>query len=331
MKETDIRPEALFDRYLELSRRDIHTFFADQSRFLDIGCPACLSRSHRDSFVKLGFAYQLCDECGSLYLSPRPTEEMQFAYARESEAVKFWSTHFYKETAEARREKIFRPRAELLEEMVRRGVISRTDLLADIGSGYGMLLEEVCRIGTFGRVLGIEPVPDLASVCRQKGFAVVEKFVEQIEEGEIGADVATAFEVVEHVFDPSRFLQACRRALQPGGVLLFTTLTITGFDLQILWSESHSIYPPHHINLMSFDGMRRLVERSGLEVVEITTPGKLDVDIVANALASNSGIEVPRFIRELLRRPPSVQEDFQSFLQRANLSSHIRILARRSI
>lgn len=328
MKESEIRPKQLFDEYLALCRRDIERFYGDDRGFAAVSCPACGSdAAGSDGFTKLGFRYEECAGCRTLFVSPRPTPEMQEAFARQSEATTFWSTHFYRETAAARREKIFRPRAELIAELVRDGVVPRTKTFADVGAGYGIFLEEIAALGVFDEVVGIEPAPQLAEVCRGKGFRVVEAMMEDVEG--LDADLLTAFEVLEHVFDPAAFLKSCAAALHDDGVLLFTTLTIDGFDLQVLWSESKSIYPPQHINMMSIAGLRALAERSGLEVISITTPGKLDVDIVVNALAENPSLPVPRFVSRLLAGDAAQRAEFQSFLQRANLSSHVRVLARR--
>ena len=279
--------------------------------------------------MKYGFIYVLCARCGSLYLSPRPTVAMYDLYYQESESVKFWGTHFFKETAEARRQKIFRPRASLVDQWSKEcGVEPGEDgLFVDIGSGYGIFLDEIKRLKRFDRILGIEPAPNLARACQKRGFEVIEKKIEEIEEREVEAVFATAFEVLEHVFNPLEFLQSACRVLRRGGNLMFTTLTVSGFDIQVLWENSKSIYPPHHINLLSVEGMCRLIERSGLQLVELSTPGELDVDIVKNICAENSEIQLPRFAASIIGASDEVRESFQKFLRTNRLSSHIRVIA----
>jgi 2-polyprenyl-3-methyl-5-hydroxy-6-metoxy-1,4-benzoquinol methylase len=331
MKESEIRPQQLFNRYLELSRKDIERFFFDHSRFAEVACPACGSEQREPGLEKFKFKYMLCSDCGSLYLSPRPSVKMYELYYRESDSVRFWSTHFFKETAEARRQKIFRPRALLVEEWVKRcGVIPGDGgLFVDIGSGYGIFLQEVERLGLFNQIIGIEPAPDLAQIGREQGFEIIEKKLEALKDGELTATFATAFEVLEHVFNPQEFLMSASRILRPGGTLMFTTLTVSGFDIQTLWEHSKSVYPPHHINLLSVEGMRRLVERSGLHLVDLSTPGELDVDIVRNIYAENPEISLSRFARSIIHAPENVRASFQNFLKSNELSSHIRVIGTR--
>ncbi len=144
-------------------------------------------------------------------------------------------------------------------------------------------------------------------------------------EGSIAGD-----EVLEHVHSPRQFLLGIRAGLQPGGRLLLTTLTSSGFDIQVLWKDSKSISPPHHLNFSSVEGMRLLFERSGYRVFTIETPGQLDVDIVANMYRENQEIKRSRFVEELVIYSDEKQKaSFQDFLATHCLSSHIRVIAER--
>jgi len=110
---------------------------------------------------------------------------------------------------------------------------------------------------------------------------------------------------------------------------IFSTLTISGFDLGELWSNSKSVSPPNHLNLMSVSGLAALVKRCGLELVDLSTPGMLDVDILRNMLEENSEISISRFARQISQANETVQEKFQNFLQENRLSSHVVVVARK--
>ena len=120
-----------------------------------------------------------------------------------------------------------------------------------------------------------------------------------------------------------------KKLLKPGGILIFTTLTISGFDLLVLGENSKSISPPHHINFLSIEGIRSLIKRCGLQEVLIETPGKLDVDIVKNMYEEIPELELPNFVEYLIKeRDNTTHIEFQEFLRKNNLSSHVRVIAR---
>lgn len=327
MKEYEIRPKSVFDEFLDISIREAAHFFSDKDTFVKIFCPACASSNSKHSFKKNNFDYEVCENCGSLYLNPRPTPSDLSAYYQDSKAVEHWAKVFYKDTENARRAQIVKPRAELVGEWARKLSIDGT--YCDVGSGFGVLLEEVIALEIFENIVGIEPAEKLAQKCRNRGFGIIEKNVEDLEDGEIKADFATCFEVIEHVFEPSAFLHAISEFLSPGGVFVFTTLTISGFDLAELWSNSKSVCPPNHLNLMSVSGLEILVKRCDMEILEISTPGKLDVDILRNMLLENPKIQVSHFARQISEASEFVRENFQEFLRNNQLSSHVRVIARK--
>jgi SAM-dependent methyltransferase len=207
-------------------------------------------------------------------------------------------------------------------------------VLVDVGAGIGLFLEAAKSTGNFDEVIGVEPGRDLARVCRDRGHTVLEKPIETLQSGEVRASVVTSFEVFEHLHDPLAFVNSMANILVPGGVLIFTTLSVTGFDLQILWDQSKSISPPHHINFVSVPGFMRLIERCNLQLLDVITPGRLDIDIVRNMAQERPDLELPRFVSTMLRlaetaRYPNLLPDFQKFLADTALSSHVCVIARK--
>lgn len=329
MKEEDIRPQDLFGRYLELARADAHDYFQDKGGFLEVACPACGTKESCPAFDKDGFAYVFCAACHSLYNSPRPTPEMIARYYQEAPSVKFWATDFYKATEAQRRQSIFAPRAQYIAGLAQEYGLGGGFFL-DLGCGYGTMLEEVARSGVFARVGGVDCSPDLAAVSRSKGFAVCPKAVEELEPSDGPANLAASFEVLEHLFDPAAFLAGAARVLRPRGLLLLTTLTCDGFDIRLLGMRSKAVQPPYHLNLLSLRGVELLLGRCGLEPLALETPGRLDVDIVRNALAQDASLAVDPFLREIVQsNDEGLRQAFQDFLAAHRLSSHLRVVARR--
>lgn len=331
MREGDIRPKPLLDEFFVRLQRDAATLAARRDAFEDVPCPFCEDAAAASAFEKEGFRYVECAGCGSLYASPRPSPALLREYLETSEAVAFWSTHFYRETADARRAHMFRPRATRIAELADHYGLDRAASCADIGAGYGLFLLELSALERFGTLIAVEPDARLAGVCREHGFTVVERWIEDLAEGEVAVDLAVAFEVLEHVYDPLAFLSAAARTVRPGGLLFFSTLASTGFDIQALWEHSRSVSPPQHLNFPSIAGAERLMQRAGLEPVEITTPGQLDVEIVRNRLLDNPGLEVSRVARTLAMAGDDARDALQQVLRAHRLSSHVQCVARRPV
>lgn len=328
LREQDIRPRELFDEYLEVARAEALAEFANRSELVDVDCPGCAAAERVPAFEKDGFAYHVCRRCETLYASPRPDERRLREFHARSRAGRFWADRFLAETGEARRETIFRQRADWLAGLVDEYLPGAASA-ADVNAGFGYCLEELDRLGRFDDLVAVEYREHLAEVCRAKGFRVLGAPLEQGELRAERVDVVTAFEVVEELFSPASFVAGAREALRPGGLLLLTTLTVSGFDIRILWESSRNVYPPQHINILSVEGIESLLVEAGFEVLELSTPGQLDVSIVADAVAD--GVPVDRFVSYLLRhRGARAQRSLQEFLQQHRLSSQLRVAARKA-
>ena len=135
---------------------------------------------------------------------------------------------------------------------------------------------------------------------------------------------------VEHVHSPLSFLQALLALTKPGGYVLITGLGVDGYDIQTLWEQSKSISPPHHINFMSVKGFELLFKRVGFIDIDLFTPGELDVEIVSKAMAATPGLaDKNRFAALLALKGKQVQKQFQEFLKKNLLSSHVWVIAKR--
>lgn len=329
LHEFTIRPPRLFDEYIAALGHDIERCFADRSGFETVPCPGCGGMDTQPMFAKLTFQYVRCVACQSLFVSPRPPEDAIAAFMAGSGAIRLWSSRVEPETADDRIERIFRPRVDwILATAV--PLLGELAVFADLESKYPMFLDEVCRAGKFRQVVSVAPrarADQLAAVSRLTVIADVADAVT----GGIRASVVSAQECLERAPRPFDLVGAAAKLTAEGGLLFLTTMASSGFDIRVLGARAKNILPPIHLNLLSLDGLQRLLSWHGFEVIELSTPGQLDTELVARAVAEDPALELPPFIDDLIRRRgEAVHQMFQEFLQQALLSSHVRIAARKS-
>ena len=326
MKEEDIRPQRIFDKYLEMTAKDAITYFGDCTKEAT-GCPAC-DREGILAFHKSGFDYQECPECLTLFVSPRPVSEAFDRYYTEAPSVDFWATTFYKETADSRREKLWKPKAEMVKKMIHERIDSPKNFsVVDIGGGYGIFAEEIEKLTDKSCVV-IEPGPMLAGICRKKGLVVVEKFLESVVSSDLprGRKVFVSFELFEHLHSPRAFLNCLRDIMSSGDMFIFTTLSGTGVDIRLLWENSKSVSPPHHLNFLNPKSIPLLLNKIGLDTLDIITPGKLDIDIMSN----NAEFISDRFWSSFLALASDEDKmTMQLAIEKTCSSSHIMVVCRK--
>ena len=91
-----------------------------------------------------------CAACGALFVSPRPDADTFSRYYKNSPSVKFWASNFYRLTADARREKLWKPKAKMVWQTLEK-YNARHHHVIDIGGGYGILAEEMQLL--YGKLL----------------------------------------------------------------------------------------------------------------------------------------------------------------------------------
>lgn len=329
MKEDDIRPTDLHEEYLRLSNIDAETFFTDKNARFDLPCPACGSEHVNTAFEKGGFGYTQCQECNTLFQSPRPTIEAFEQFYIDSPSSNYWAEVFFPKIAEARRELIFKPRVNQISEYCDSNNISHNTVI-DVGAGYGIFLEEWEIKHPENSVCAVEPGAKLAQTCRTKGIETLEVLAEHAELWKDKGDLTTCFEVIEHVHSPLNFIKSLKSLTAPGGHVLVSGLGVEGYDIQILWEQSKSISPPHHINFMSVRGFEILFEQAGFVDIDVLTPGVLDAEIVSKVFSTSPDLaKSNRFSALLATKGEQAQKDFQNLLQKYRMSSHVWVFAKR--
>lgn len=329
LSEEEIRPDELMEGQAERFARDVARMAAQKHAFVEVGCPACGQKSWHKVYEKNHMDYVVCDECETMFVNPRPSPAILEDHYKTSENYAYWNNYIFPASEQARREKIFVPRAERLADICKRHHVPTRTLL-EVGAGFGIFCEEIARLGLFQRVIGVEPTPDLAATCRGKGIETLEKPIEHVELPAGSVDVVASFEVIEHLFSPGEFVARCGQLLAPGGLLILTCPNVKGFDISVLGPLSKSV-DIEHLNYFHPMSLARLVGQHGFEVIEVATPGKLDAELVRKkALSGEFDLSNRPFLKLLLLDMwESTGDSFQQFLAENGLSSHMWLIAKK--
>jgi SAM-dependent methyltransferase len=329
LSEQELCPATLLDGQEAALARDIGRLRARAAEFVDVCCPACGDARQEEAISKYGFRFVQCPVCHTIYMSPRPPASLVADYYANSENYAYWAQHIFPVSELSRREKVHKPWVDrVIGYCETHGI--HPGVLVEVGPGFGTFASVAMDSNRFDQVVTIEPTPELAAACRARGISVINKRVEDVSAGELPpADVLCAFEVIEHLFDPAAFVAHSARLVRPGGLLVLSCPNGLGFDIAILGANSLAI-DNEHMNLFNPGSLSGLLAKHGFDVLEATTPGRLDAEFVREAaLKGQIDLEAQPFLRRVL-----VDEwdrlgwPFQKFLALNGLSSHMWLAAR---
>ena len=327
LREADIRPAALLAEYLRLNEEDGKALLTNPGEMETRACPGCGEDMPRPAFEKNGFKLVRCGTCETLYVNPVPSAGSLAEFYRHSQSSDYWAKIFFPAVAEARRKPIYRPRAVRVA-----GYADSPARLIDVGAGTGLFLEEFHALNPDVALAAVEPGSAHADQLRAKNVETFEGFAGEaaVDPAWTGsADVVTCFEVLEHVSDPAALFDDLAALARPGGLIIVSGLSGSGFDIETLGALSKPVSPPHHLTFLSITGAEKLLRRCQLALIDISTPGELDVDIVRNVALQNPDVLGDAAIRHLiLEADDNARREFQESLKASRKSSHMWIVAR---
>jgi 2-polyprenyl-3-methyl-5-hydroxy-6-metoxy-1,4-benzoquinol methylase/ribosomal protein S27E len=325
--ENNIRPKKLIDEGKKYLKQDIVYLLNFKKKFVKVNCPACKSKVKSFMFTKNDFNYVSCDGCKTFYVNPRPTEKILNKFYDSSKLYDYWNNFIFPATEKVRSKKIFLPRALKIIQIVKKFKIKR-NFIMDIGAGYGTFCQVIKGKKFFKKVIALEPNKEGSKKCIEKKIYTLNASIEKVKKKDIkDVNVATSFEVIEHLYSPEKFLKKIYDALSRKAMIVVTCPNGLGFDISILGKKSEAI-DHEHLNYFNPISIKILMERCGFNVLDVMTPGVLDVDIVYNKFNEKKFTTKNNFYRQILSNK-NIRNKFQNFLIKNKLSSNMWIVAQK--
>lgn len=213
--------------------------------------------SRVDRFSGDVFEFVSCNQCGLIYLSPRPTQsELGGYYPSGYEAYNSF---------------------ESLSVDMQRALNIQLKFIERFAQGRRRLLDVGCATGNFMQVSklqgwdahGIELIASAAQIAQEKhGTNVKIGSLETVEYPDRYFNIITLWDVLEHLPDPEGALKHCHNLLVPGGLLIFSIPNLKSFDRYLFGRVWIGWDAPRHFNMFSEITIKRLFELTGFELVE---------------------------------------------------------------
>ena len=150
-------------------------------------------------------------------------------------------------------------------------------IVVDIGSAGGLACAQLAAQGM--RAIAADADLDALRAARRHAVGAVQLDATELLPFRSGSlDGILAGEILEHLYDPDRFLQECRRALRPNGVLVVTTPNLAALQDRIGFIigrsprhvDCHHEYRRLHIRQFTKESLVKAVSLAGLVPLDTT-------------------------------------------------------------
>lgn len=233
-------------------------------------CFVCHSDNQKPLFLKKGWQFVSCNECGFIYVNPRLSEKDVSLIYKDSS----WFVGLFEgkrcDNSEGKNylkgEIAYIERAKTDIKNINRYIYLRGTIL-DIGCGVGHFLSVAKSEGW--DVYGVEISPFATTICKEKGLNVFVGTFSNTKYKSAMFDVITAFDVLEHVIEPNFFLQEVFRILKKGGLFVVSVPNVDSFAAKIKKDRWSQFIVPEHLNYFSSYTMKNFLTKHNFKIVEI--------------------------------------------------------------
>jgi 2-polyprenyl-3-methyl-5-hydroxy-6-metoxy-1,4-benzoquinol methylase len=219
--------------------------------------------------LKGRFCIVECQECGQLYLNPRPDENsFHLLYPKNyaMKSIRFdanprdFASKFhnhYLEDFESRRLATFE---KYINKKDRPGLL-------DVGCGSATFLSYLKKARPEWSLTGIEFDSDACkNIKKDSGINIINTDFENACLGENSFDIITAFHFLEHSPHPNDFLETARKLLRKDGILVLMVPNIASAEAGLFKRFWSGIDAPRHLLFFTEQSLRNLLCRHGFVV-----------------------------------------------------------------
>ena len=234
------------------------------------GAPEYMRMADRLYGVPGTFTIAKCQSCGLLFTNPRPNlnfiDSLYSNYYNGSVAL--LGPHNQSISERMKRNPFLRKTYHHVFGNYLGEVLSKArGRVLDIGCGLGTALDDLARLGC--EVLGIEPNPDAAKRCKERGLNVECALVEDLNYPENCFDTVILFHVIEHLASPKNILQKIFHILKPSGHVFIWCPNAESYVAKFFGDSWAGWRLPFHLYHFTPKTMSAVIELTCFEIVKL--------------------------------------------------------------
>lgn len=239
----------------------------DTSEFFRIACPVCGNEQHMFERELNGYPLVKCGSCAMVFCNPRPDEDSLIRAYRELQGDAYdayFGTHEVDIAAwHNRPTKSQLANFNRLLQWVAR--VQPRGRLLDIGCSQGYFLDLARRMGYEPHGVEVTEVPEET----RKRCGIFQGSMTEAGFPDNYFQIISAQALIEHVTDPSGFLEQVWRLLVPGGILLLSGVP-NYHSLWIRLGKDRFIgnQPMTHLNYFTIGTLKRLLTVAKLRILQ---------------------------------------------------------------
>ncbi|MCM8775253.1 MAG: class I SAM-dependent methyltransferase [Candidatus Omnitrophica bacterium] len=233
-----------------------------------VACVVCKSKRHNLAFVKQGFAFVKCCDCGLVFVNPQLDESRLLSSYAHDASHDQWVDVLLTPAQQAYDAKHrFGEAIRRLEKMYPRKKRGR---VLDVGCSIGLFLKLMRDRGW--EPLGLEINPKAVQYAREHfGLAVDEKLLHEVNYPDRYFQIISLWGVLEHTKNPDEILLQARRLLDPRGRLVILVPNGHSLATRIMHEHSPTFGGRNHLWYFTPSTLTRLLKRTGYQVQSVYT------------------------------------------------------------
>jgi hypothetical protein len=327
ISEFEIKPKAAVAEWRRLVAAEIKRCWPTPAELAAVAWPTCRADETVPAFAHDGFEYMESRTCGSLFAARRPIESELWSWYREGAPAVFWREHILPASAVARLEKIMRPRADWVMAGIAEYWPAARRVL-DLSPHGRPLLDIMAAQNPQLQFLAAGMTADLEGTAGAAIRVEPTKTADLPRQGQ--TDIVIASDTFNRTADLGLLIAALEQTMIPGGLVFATLAVASGFEIQALWDRSPTIIAPDKLNLPTIVAIQRMFQSPRWEIIELSTPGMFDVEMVRQTIMAEPGLAWPRVIRSLVEATDAAGRlAIVELLQARRLTSSARLILRK--